>query len=42
MKHLEIECKWDANTPRAFYKARQFLAQLKKLRHKNCKLKTRI
>ncbi len=28
MKHLEIECKWDGNTPRAFYKARQFLAQL--------------
>ena len=28
MKHLEIECKWDGNTPRAFYKACQFLMQL--------------
>ncbi|MBP5403830.1 MAG: CYTH domain-containing protein [Elusimicrobiaceae bacterium] len=28
MKHLEIECKWDANTPRAFARARQFVAQL--------------
>lgn len=28
MKHFEIECKWDGNAPRAFYQARQFLAQL--------------
>ena len=28
MKHFEIECKWDGNAPRAFHKARQFLAQL--------------
>ena len=28
MKHLEIECKWDANTPRAFSRAQHFLKQL--------------
>ena len=28
MKHLEIECKWDANTPRAFGRAQHFLREL--------------
>lgn len=28
MKHLEIECKWDANTPRAFSRAKAFIAKL--------------
>ena len=28
MKHLEIECKWDANTPRAFSRAQHFLREL--------------
>ena len=28
MKHLEIECKWEANTPRAFNRAQKFLVQL--------------
>ena len=27
MKHLEIECKWDANTPRAFSRAQHFVTQ---------------
>ncbi len=27
MKHLEIECKWDANTPRAFRRAVQVVKQ---------------
>lgn len=28
MKHFEIECKWEANSPRAFSCARQFVASL--------------
>ena len=28
MKHMEIECKWDANTPRAFYHATRALQNL--------------
>lgn len=28
MKHLEIECKWDANSPRAFQRARKALTNL--------------
>lgn len=28
MKHLEIECKWDANTPRAFSRTQRFLREL--------------
>jgi len=28
MKHLEIECKWEANSPRAFSRAKAFLMQL--------------
>ena len=28
MKHFEIECKWEANDPRAFSCARQFVASL--------------
>ena len=28
MRNLEIECKLDANTPRAFWRARQFLKKL--------------
>ena len=28
MKHLEIECKWEANTPRAFSRAQDFLREL--------------
>ena len=28
MKHLEIECKWDANSPRAFARAKKALANL--------------
>ncbi len=40
MKHLEIEYKWDANTPRAFYKTRQFMEQLnKRITPKQLKIK---
>lgn len=28
MKHLEIECKWDGNSPRAFQRARKALTNL--------------
>lgn len=28
MKHMEIECKWDANSPRAFLRAKKVLANL--------------
>lgn len=28
MKHMEIECKWDANSPRAFQRARKALTHL--------------
>ena len=28
MKHLEIECNWEANTPRAFSQAKAFIAKL--------------
>lgn len=40
MKHLEIECKWDANTPRAFSWAQNFLRELNpKITSKHLKIK---
>ena len=40
MKHLEIECKWDANTPRAFGRAQRFLKELNsKITPKKLKIK---
>ena len=40
MKHLEIECKWDANTPRAFSRTQNFLKQLgSKITPKKLKIK---
>ncbi len=40
MKHLEIECKWDANTPRAFSRAQDFLRGINpKITSKQLKIK---
>lgn len=40
MKHLEIECKWDANTSRAFCRAQHFLRELNpKIALKHLKIK---